>query len=155
MVAGGLFGHNYLNKRSQSQQTKTSVLGAAIDQKYTAPLYYPSRLPQGYLANKDFTRGEGSNVLVYTVLDDKKNVYTVTLQALSDSQAFTKLKEKFSKADSHEFITSSGSAIVGRVGIMTLGTELTNDSVLIIVNASGNATPAQLETIIRALEPIK
>jgi hypothetical protein len=128
-----------------------SPFSATTKQKYSSfALYYPTRLPKGYVINKDSFTSPTDGVLVYSIINGTKNI-TVSMQAQPAGLNISKLLATYS--GTHGVTTPIGSGTVGVQDNTTLIAHFLTGKTWMIVNTDVNTLPkADFETILKSLK---
>lgn len=145
----GLGGYYLWSSTQKEPAKKTSSLVPADGKPVSITLYQPKNLPSGYIFNAD-AKTIKENVLYFSVTGPKKEMYYITQQPIPANFDFTTFNKKFLNPDT--FTTPSGTATVGPVGAINLGSIRTSKNTWIIINASETATTAGVETVARSFE---
>jgi hypothetical protein len=117
------------------------------------PLYYPSKLPEGFEAKPETISAQADNtdLITYQVSYGNGNQLFVSIQAIPDNFDFIGFYKQTIQAE--EFETKNGEAYIGSLNNNSVVSLKTQDA-WILVNAPGGIGATELKEVARNLRKI-
>ena len=147
LAAGGVGGWVYLNHANQS-----SPIPAAVRQQVDFPLYYPSRLPEGYSVSQAPAVSEG--VAAMAIRTPSGDTIFISQQAAPTGLNYQKfLSDELKRPQ--EFSTPIGIGYVGGPLGRTFGSILTSKTWVLLNTVQGVNAESEIKQLMQALSVVK
>lgn len=144
VLAVGAVGWLYMDKLS-------NPIPSEIREKSNLALYYPERLPDGYLLDENSFKIDGQ-IVTFTALADDNRKIIFTLQGRPQTFDFQKFYQQ-GLSGTEQFTTPAGQAAIGKSPTQQLIGNLVGEKTWVIVSSSSpSLTASDLKLVLNGLK---